>query len=170
MPASGKILNTNMGLGFQRGRKYDTDMDRLGRIDTAQGELRKGLRGFNLQKELKKESMRKTYSVKRFSAIRQKDYSIMSGIGEGAKQATGSALETGGKLLDNGLTKTAAGVAGLGAMSTGAAIGSTVGSVLGPAGTLIGGTLGGLATPFVAAKGVETAGKALKTAGQEMKT
>lgn len=37
-----KILNTNNpALGFTRGRKYDTDMDRLGRINTAQGELTK---------------------------------------------------------------------------------------------------------------------------------
>lgn len=37
-----KILNTNNpALGFTRGRKYDTDMDRLGRIKTAQGELTK---------------------------------------------------------------------------------------------------------------------------------
>ena len=34
-----KILNTNMGLGFRRGRKYDTDLDRLGRMDTSQREL-----------------------------------------------------------------------------------------------------------------------------------
>jgi hypothetical protein len=39
--ASGKIMNTRMGLGFSRTRKYDTDLDRLGRIDTAQGELSK---------------------------------------------------------------------------------------------------------------------------------
>lgn len=37
-----KILNTNNpALGFTRGRKYDTNMDRLGRIKTAQGELTK---------------------------------------------------------------------------------------------------------------------------------
>lgn len=35
-----KILNTNAPqLGFTRGRKYDTDMDRLGRMETAQREL-----------------------------------------------------------------------------------------------------------------------------------
>ena len=34
-----KILNTNAP-GFIKGRKYDTDLDRLGRIKTAQGELR----------------------------------------------------------------------------------------------------------------------------------
>lgn len=39
--ASSKILNTRMGLGFNKNRKYDTDLDRLGRIHTAQGELSK---------------------------------------------------------------------------------------------------------------------------------
>jgi hypothetical protein len=37
-----KILNTNLsGIGFQRGRKYDTDLDRLGRMNTSQRELHK---------------------------------------------------------------------------------------------------------------------------------
>lgn len=37
-----KILNTNNpALGFKRGRKYDTDLDRLGRMDTSQRELAK---------------------------------------------------------------------------------------------------------------------------------
>lgn len=30
-----------MGLGFDKNRKYDTDLDRLGRMETAQSELRK---------------------------------------------------------------------------------------------------------------------------------
>lgn len=34
-----KILNTNSMPGFIKGRKYDTDLDRLGRMDTAQREL-----------------------------------------------------------------------------------------------------------------------------------
>lgn len=35
-----KILNTNNpALGFKRGRKYDTDLDRLGRMETSQREL-----------------------------------------------------------------------------------------------------------------------------------
>lgn len=38
--SSNKILNTNLpGTGFIRGRKYDTDFDRLGRMNTAQREL-----------------------------------------------------------------------------------------------------------------------------------
>lgn len=48
-----KILNTNApGLGFRRGRKYDTDLDRLGRMDTAQRELTKGAGDFG--KEMRK--------------------------------------------------------------------------------------------------------------------
>lgn len=35
-----KILNTNAP-GFIRGRKYDTDLDRLGRMETSQRELHK---------------------------------------------------------------------------------------------------------------------------------
>lgn len=35
-----KILNTNNpALGFKKGRKYDTDLDRLGRMETSQREL-----------------------------------------------------------------------------------------------------------------------------------
>ena len=37
-----KILNTNNpALSFRRGRKYDTDLDRLGRMETSQRELAK---------------------------------------------------------------------------------------------------------------------------------
>ena len=37
-----KILNTNNpARGFTKGRKYDTDLDRLGRMETAQRELAK---------------------------------------------------------------------------------------------------------------------------------
>lgn len=56
-----KILNTNNpALGFTRGRKYDTDMDRLGRIKTAQGELTKigdlgrEMRKLNMELNLRK--------------------------------------------------------------------------------------------------------------------
>lgn len=34
-----KILNTNSAAGFKRGRKYDTDLDRFGRMETSQREL-----------------------------------------------------------------------------------------------------------------------------------
>lgn len=47
-----KILGTNNpGLGFTRGRKYDTDLDRLGRMDTSQREL---TRVGDLRKEIRK--------------------------------------------------------------------------------------------------------------------
>lgn len=47
-----KILNTNnSALGFTKGRKYDTDMDRLGRMNTSQRELA-GIG--NLGKEMRK--------------------------------------------------------------------------------------------------------------------
>ena len=39
--SANQILNTNMGLGFTKGRKYDTDLDRLGRMDTSHRELSK---------------------------------------------------------------------------------------------------------------------------------
>ena len=50
--ASGKILNTRMSnLGFDKNRKYDTDLDRLSRVKTAQGELnRPGLLGKEMRK------------------------------------------------------------------------------------------------------------------------
>ena len=44
------ILNTNAP-GFIRGRKYDTDLDRLGRMDTSQRELAKP---GTLRKEMRK--------------------------------------------------------------------------------------------------------------------
>lgn len=165
-----KILNTNMGLGFQRGRKYDTDLDRLGRMETSHSELRK-TGELNMQKELKKvKKAMRTYSVKRLS---QKNYGlgdVAESVGNGLRDAAGTTLETGGKLLDNGLAKGAGFVAGLGGMSTGASVGSAIGSVLGPIGSLAGGAIGALATPFLAAKGVETAGKTLKSIGQDIHT
>lgn len=46
------ILNTNNpALGFTRGRKYDTDLDRLGRMETSQREL---TRIGDLGKEMRK--------------------------------------------------------------------------------------------------------------------
>lgn len=169
-----KILNTNIGgLGFQRGRKYDTDLDRLGRMETSHSELRK-TGELNMQKELKKvKKSMNTYSVKRFSKISQKNYGmgdVVGAVGNGLKNAAGATLETGGKLLDNPLAKGAGFVAGLGSMGTGASIGSAVGSVLGPIGTVLGGALGALAAPVVASKGVGIAGKTLKSVGQDLRT
>ncbi len=37
-----KILNTNLsGIGFTRSREYDTDLNRLGRMESSQRELHK---------------------------------------------------------------------------------------------------------------------------------
>lgn len=114
------------------------------------------------------------YRIKRFSAYyQQREYGmgdVVGAVGNGVRDVTGTAIETGGKLLDNGATKTVAGIAGLGSMGAGASLGASVGSVLGPLGTIGGGIIGGLATPFVAAKGVETAGKALKSVGRDIHT
>lgn len=47
-----KVLNTNSSVGFVKGRKYDTDLDRLGRSST-QRELKKDIGKLNLSSELK---------------------------------------------------------------------------------------------------------------------
>ena len=54
-----KILNTNIsGIGFTRGRNYDMDLGRLGRMSTAQrelsriGDLRKESRKLNSELNL----------------------------------------------------------------------------------------------------------------------
>ena len=48
--SASRIMNTKLGLGFDKNRKYDTDLDRLGRTTAAMSELRKtGL----LNKELR---------------------------------------------------------------------------------------------------------------------
>ena len=122
-------------------------------------------------KELKKTMA--TYSIKRFSKISQREYGmgdVVESIGNGVRDAAGTAIETGGKLLDNGVTKTVAGIAGLGSMGTGASVGASIGSVLGPLGTIGGGLLGALATPFLAAKATGVAGQALKSIGQDIHT
>ena len=59
--SSTKILNTNLGVGFKKGRKYDTDLDRLGRMETSGRELsRVGDLGKEMRKlntELRNESL-----------------------------------------------------------------------------------------------------------------
>lgn len=47
-----KVLNTNSSTGFVRGRKYDTDLDRLGRTST-QRELHNEVDKLNFSSELK---------------------------------------------------------------------------------------------------------------------
>jgi hypothetical protein len=48
--SSNNILNTNGAVGFIKGRKYDTDMDRLGRMETSQREL---MRTDDMRKEIR---------------------------------------------------------------------------------------------------------------------
>lgn len=47
-----KVLNTDSSAGFVRGRKYDTDLDRLGRTST-QRELHKEVDRLNFSSELR---------------------------------------------------------------------------------------------------------------------
>lgn len=47
-----KVLNTNSATGFVKGRKYDTDLDRLGRSNT-QRELHKEIDKLDYSSELK---------------------------------------------------------------------------------------------------------------------
>lgn len=49
-----KILNTSGAPGFIRGRKYDMDLDRLGRMKTAQRELQTTRQLQDEQRKLKK--------------------------------------------------------------------------------------------------------------------
>lgn len=178
--ASSKILNTNLGVGFTKGRKYDTDLDRLGRMKTSHEELRKigdlrtELRQMN--RELNMGMNRKIFSIRRFSSIRQKEFGIgdmasgvVNGVTNGVREATGSAVESSGKLLDSGLGKTAGTIAGIGNMGTGASVGATLGSALGPLGSVVGGAVGALAAPAVTSKIVSSAGKGLKQMGKEIR-
>ncbi len=55
--SSTKILNTNAP-GFIRGRKYDTDMDRLGRLETS-GQLSNGLGELEKEKRKMKDELNK---------------------------------------------------------------------------------------------------------------
>ena len=47
-----KVLNTNSTVGFVKGRKYDTDLDRLGRSNT-QKELSKEIGRLDFSSELR---------------------------------------------------------------------------------------------------------------------
>ena len=94
-----------------------------------------------------------------------------TGVMNGVRDVAGTAVKTGGQLLDNPITKLGAGVAGIGAMGTGAKLGAAAGTAIGgPIGTVIGGALGALATPLVTAKAAGAAGQALKSAGEQIHT
>ena len=174
-----RILNTSIGgIGFNRYRNYDQNLKRLGQTKTAMSELRK-VGDLNLNKQLKIEKKKMmTYSIKRFSKIHQRSFGMgdaisgaATGVVNGVRDVTGTALKTGGQLLDNPVTKLGAGVAGIGAMGTGAAMGAKAGALIGgPIGAIAGGALGALATPLVTAKAAGAAGQALQSMGEQIHT
>ena len=65
-----KVLDTNSSTGFVKGRKYDTDFDRLGRSST-QRELSKDIGRLNYSSELReakkkaKEELKETGDINR---------------------------------------------------------------------------------------------------------
>lgn len=170
------ILDTNSTPGFRKGRKYDTDMDRLSRSsvqnEMSTNQLNKELE--NARKELKTYSMA-TYILKR------KTYGVIDAAGnvvEGtvntARNVAGSTISGVGGVLDSGAGKAAGGVAGgVGALSTvgapvaattaglGAAGGAALGSILGPIGAGVGAVAGGLAGGIGGAKATYDAGSAI---------
>jgi len=58
-----KVLDTRNSVGFISGRKYDTDLDRLGRSST-QRELSKEINNLDLSSELKKEKQKTSKELK----------------------------------------------------------------------------------------------------------
>lgn len=183
-----RILNTNMGLGFQRGRKYDMDLDRLGRMETSHGELRK-TRELNLQTEMKKlKNSMKTYSIRRFSAhpyqvimteselrvfseILQREFGmgdVVGGVVNGARDLTGNVVEGTGKVVGSGVGKLAAGTVGA---VKGAGLGATLlGSFIPGIGHIAGAGLGFLAGGALGSKAAGVAGSTLKNIGQDIHT
>lgn len=93
----------------------------------------------------------------------------------GVRNIAGTTLSGAGSLLDNPVSKTAAGIAGtVAGPSVGAGIGGTIGGAVGgPIGAGIGSVLGGIAGLFtggkVAADTVGGAGKFLKETGDDIK-
>lgn len=57
---SQRILGTNGAFGFKKGRKYDEDLDRLGRMNTSHRELSK-----SLSKELRDEQREMRLQISR---------------------------------------------------------------------------------------------------------
>lgn len=171
-----RILNTNMGLGFQRGRRYDMDLGRLGKMKTSYSELRK-TRDLNLQTELKKlkESMGTSRKFSRqyevfmteqelrlFSTyLLQREFGmgdIAQGVVNGARDLTGNVVEGAGKVVGSGVGK-AAGFVGGGLAGT--KIGATLGGI---PGAIIGGLIGSFGGSATAG----AVGSTLKGIGQDI--
>ena len=173
-----KILNTNSA-GFIRGRKYDTDLDRLGRSST-QREL-SGLRKLNFNKEIREVSRKTkkeladaenininrelkdmaTYRLKR------KTFGVIGEVGNVAKNVVGGTMETVGNVASSGVGKMAGAVGGaaLAGKAMAAKIGgaATLGLGLTPIGVL--GAIGAGIAGAAVAKGV---GKGIKKMGQNL--
>lgn len=64
---SQKILGTNGAFGFTRGRKYDMDLDRLGRMETSHREMSK-----SLDREIRKERQKLSRGL-RWSDLKDND-------------------------------------------------------------------------------------------------
>ena len=94
--------------------------------------------------------------------LKSKSFGLFSSVKNGIKNTTGSIMTGAGKMMSGGLGKTAGFLAGLGAMGTGAAIGT---AIAGP----LGGAIGALATPFVTKKATEAVGEGIKNTGQDIK-
>lgn len=181
-----KILNTNMGLGFIRGRNYDMNLGRLGQMKTAHSELRK-TRELNLQSEMRKlKDSVKTYSTRRFSTypyqvlmtenelrlfseFLQREFGmgdVVQGVGNGIRDVTGNVVQGAGKVIGSGLGQTVAGVAGA---VKGAALGASALMPilpLAPIGAIGGALLGG----WAGSKAAEIGGNTLKNIGQDIHT
>lgn len=172
-----RILNTNMGLGFQRGRKYDMDFDRFGRMLTSHAELRR-TRDLNFQKELRKAM--NTYSIKRFSdnpeiyrvimteselkcfsEYLQREFGmgdIAGGVVNGVRDVAGNVVSGAGKVVGSGLGQ-------VGGIYAGAKLGAAAGTAIGgPIGGLIGGIAGAFSGPGLA----KAAGNTIKNIGQDI--
>jgi hypothetical protein len=95
--------------------------------------------------------------------IKRKQFGVIN-------DTAGNVVEGAGKLLNNGVTKTAAGIAG--AFAAPKILSSIGGMIAGPVGSVIGGAAGilggGLLTGLASSKLVGTAGKTLQNIGQDI--
>lgn len=183
-----KVLDTGGNDAFMKGRKYDTDMDRLSRRSVQNELSSNGADDLNkemnkAQKELRGFSMATTF------ILRRKKFGLIDVAGNAVdktvdvtRNAVGGTVSGVGSTLDSGAGKAVGGVAGgLGALSvagtpvvgtataagaaTGAGIGAAVGSIVPVVGTAIGAgvgsVIGGATAGLGSAKLLYDAGSAL---------
>lgn len=107
--------------------------------------------------------------------LKRKSFGVMDGVANAGKSVAGTALETTGKLVNNGATRAVANVAGkLGGASLMSSVGSAVGgALLGPLGALGGTVVGGIAGfnngGDVAKDAVKSIGNGIKDIGTDIK-